>query len=135
MAGHALRWGPRRALWVAAVVLMSPLGGAIGGAAGPTPLATNFAGDGRAVDGVGVGVYGALMEATVWAGTGIAAGPSQVAAGPGGSYNWSFTGVTSAGLANLTLRAWLPWNPNVSAQRVFDISNGTPTTNYPGILL
>src|SRR5258705_5095225 len=108
MTRLALEGRPRRALWIAAVVLMSPWWGALGGGAGPTPLATNFSGDGRVVDLAGFGIFGASVEATVWAGTGIAAGPSQVCAGAGGAFDWSVCGMRSAGPPEPNPRRWSP---------------------------
>lgn len=135
MAGKAP--GRLRALYATAVALAT-LGSALGPLAGtagavPTPMAIDFSGDGAVVDVGTFGVYGAAVEVTLWASTGLAAGPLTVAAGAGGAYAWALPQAPSGSLLNLTLRASLPWDPNVSFTRVFDVSNGTPQAAYPGV--
>lgn len=114
-------------------LLLGALAPAAGG--GPAPTAVDLTGSGAAQDAVGFGVTGALIEVTVWSASGIAAGPSTQAAGPGGSYAWSFAQVPDSSLLNLTLRAWLPWDPNVTASAVFDLSNASAPQDYPGVNL
>ncbi|HEX9708591.1 MAG TPA: hypothetical protein VGB42_01235, partial [Candidatus Thermoplasmatota archaeon] len=116
--------------WVLVLVAASP----------PVPgervaMATDLWGDGAVTDASGFGVFGAAVEVTVWASSGIAAGPASLQAGPGGAYNWSFSQVPDGSLVNLTLRAWLPWDANVSVTAVFDLSNGSAPTAYPGVAL
>ena len=112
--------------------------GVIGPVAGPSvaaaePLALDFSGNGTITDVGAFGVFGASVDVTLWGSSGIAAGPSLAAAGPGGAYNWSFGQVPPTALSNLTIRAWLPWDPNISAALVFDVSNATPRTLFDAV--
>jgi hypothetical protein len=116
--------------WAAALLCAFGTVSPLVGNASAAPL--DFSGDGNVTDSGTFGVFGAALEVTLWASTGIAAGPLSLKAGVGGAYAWSFPQVPSTSLLNLTVRAWLPWDPNISAARVFDVSNGTPQTAYPG---
>lgn len=98
----------------------------------PTPLALDFQGGGNLTDLGAFGLFGAALEATIWGTSGIAAGPLTLSAAPGGAYVWSFSQVAEPSLTNLTLAAWLPWDPAVRAVEVFDLSNGTPRIDYRG---
>jgi hypothetical protein len=104
-------------------------------AAAPQPAASDMSGDGHVEDAVGFGLFGVEVEVTVWASSGIAAGPSTLTAGAGGNYSWAFAQVPDSSLMNLTLRAVAPWDPNLTAEMVFDLTNASAPFDFPGVVL
>ncbi len=118
--------------FLAPLVLLASLNPVPPGSSAPVPMALDFVGGGNVTDLGGFGVIDAAFEATVWAASGIAAGPLSLSASAGGAYAWSFSQVPENSLTNLTLSAWLPWDPAVRTVEVFNFTNGTPRVDYRG---